>query len=148
MYLYKAGCFSLPKDTSLCSSDDVMTRAMALYDNLSAVIKDYKRDVNVVTYEAISHVPNSSSMARIAASFGVIASLIAHSKTKSYGYSPMEIKQVVCGNKSASKEDVMESVFTRFPEGISILSENTKKSLWNHSCDAIGSTITWFDKDS
>lgn len=120
------------------ASEDNFDRAKDIAATLRELAVRY--DVRMLTAETMSFPRNASVAAKMAMCWGVIAALADGLELPLAQASPQEIKKAVCGNKSASKEDVVDAVRKLFPESTKLL-ERVPASLIEHPYDALASVV-------
>jgi Holliday junction resolvasome RuvABC endonuclease subunit len=86
--------------------------------------------------EAMSFPRSSSVAAKVALTWGAIASLSEAANIPILQASPQQVKHGVCGVKSATKEEVQGAVFRLYPE-IAPLRAGIARGAWEHPHDAL-----------
>ena len=99
---------------------------------------------DAVCAEAMSFTPNASSSAKVAMVWGVIASCLEGRPLVQR--QPQEIKEAVCGVKSASKAKVETALSRRFEDMYDLLS-GVSASRREHPIDALGAIVASLDSE-
>jgi len=81
-----------------------------IFDDLMDVIKEYKPDE--VAVEEIFFAANSKTAITVGHARGVVLLACSKSKKPIYGYTPLQIKQAVCGYGHGDKKQIQEMVKT------------------------------------
>lgn len=126
-------------------SEDDFTRARAIAVRMSAAAHRYK--VAGLCFEAMSRPRNASSAFKVALSFGVIAQLSAENDLPVLQVTPKELKKGVCGNSSASKDEVLLALHKRYPIQLERWLQPMNKGDREHPVDALGAIVTCLDTD-
>lgn len=121
------------KKRMVLASDDNVRRARLISSELAKLFVAHS--IRGVCAEAMSYPRSSSVAAKMAMAFGVVASLAESFGLPIVQASPKEIKKLVVGIGSASKEDVMIAVNARFSEAAKLVT-GLPKSLHEHAYDA------------
>lgn len=122
--------------------DDNLRRTFEIYDNLSSLFEG----VSVVCVESMSFPRNSSAAAKVAMTWGVMASLVKKCGVPLLQVSPQAIKKAVCKKNNASKEEVESAVKSIFPFKAGLL-EDVAPSHHNHAWDALAAVHACMDSD-
>lgn len=80
---------------------------------------------------------NAGSSAKIGMAWGVVTTLLHTRHIPLYDVSPQAIKLAVCGNKSASKDDVISTVTAI----VGLMPAKIKKADREHACDAVAAVM-------
>jgi len=83
-------------------------RLLEIYFDLKELIKTFKPDCASV--EEIFYFKNAKTIIPVAEARGVIIMALEEAKIKSFGYTPMVIKQTITGYGRADKKDVANMV--------------------------------------
>ena len=151
------------KKREVRASDDNLNRARKIHEALRELLTRHK--IGVICAETMSFPRNAGAAAKVAMCWGVIASLTQETGIPIVQASPQEIKKVLCGVASASKEDVQAALQERYPGKGSvsqptsfpgacdrplsdILANNgVKKSDLEHPYDALAAIIACLDSE-
>jgi len=96
------------KKQAVFASDDTLRRAQEIGDAIAPWLAN--RSVMAICCEAFSAPRNASAAAKIAMAFGVLAEAARARGIPVIYASPQAIKLAVCGQKSASKDEVIAAV--------------------------------------
>lgn len=103
-------------------------------------------EISMMTAESQSWPRNSSSSAKVGMAWGVISSLTTLLDIPLLQMSPQELKKSVCGNKSASKEEIAEALIERYGIVIrDVLLKDVPPGQREHAYDALGSIVATLD---
>lgn len=102
------------KKRKVLASDDNLRRAREMAAELARLFDVYS--ISAICAESMSFPRNSSAAAKMAMCWGAVASFAHLHNLSVIQSSPQELKKVVCGSKSASKEDVGQAVRIRFAD--------------------------------
>lgn len=132
------------KKRNTLAADDNIRRAREIYRRLSTLRREY--DVKVVCGEAMSFPRHSGNAAKMSLAWGTVAAL-----TEQYGLplvqaSPQRLKMAVCGNKSASKQEVEDALIARYGERIRLIFDGPGGQR-EHAFDALGSIVAALESD-
>lgn len=99
-------------------------------------------DVNLIAAEAMSFPPNAANAAKMAMSWGVIASISKKYRIPVLHFTPKAIKLAVGQRNDLSKKDVQEALRLRFPDAnFEELLKGILKGLWEHPFDSLGAIV-------
>jgi Holliday junction resolvasome RuvABC endonuclease subunit len=96
--------------------------------------------------EAMSFPRNASVAAKMAMTWGCIASLSEAASIPILQASPQRVKEGVCGVKTATKEEVQRACLRLYPE-IGTMRESTVPSAWEHPHDALACAHLMLESD-
>jgi crossover junction endodeoxyribonuclease RuvC len=135
------------KKREVRASDDNVRRAREIYDSLK-VLTSKIEPVCAICAEAMSFPRQASVAAKVAMCWGVIASIAVLRNIPILQASPQEVKKLVTGNKSASKEDVQAALKARYP-GPPVDSPNPSfpATQAEHPYDALGAVVACLESD-
>lgn len=142
------------KKLNIKAGDDDWARSVAIANQLNGLLRTY--EPRVITCEAISHVRNSSAMAKIGRVFGIIAMASVQCDLPVLHATPQEIKLAICGKKDASKDDIADALDRKFHKALCGLLDRANISRAKdgtvgkreHAYDALGSIVTCWDHDT
>lgn len=130
------------------ASDDNLDRAREIYSDLRRISDQY--GVKLICAETMSFPRNSSTAAKMSLCWGVIAALSFQLNIPITQATPQEIKRYVCGDKSASKEQVQQAIngiFPRLAAPDTPFLKNIPKSALEHPYDALAAILACRDSD-
>ena len=123
------------------STLDNLQRAQKIHAAIKEMFDEARPDLVVV--ESMSWPRNASSATKMAMSWGAIAPLLG--EIPIIEVSPQDIKLVVAGSKSASKEQVQHGVLHLIPSSAWVRdvveTQIRKASLREHCYDALGAVL-------
>jgi len=127
------------KKRRVLASDDNVRRGR----EIAKVLLDTRfQAVRVVCAEAMSFVRNASAAAKTAISWGVLIAFTTRHGLPLVQASPQEIKQAVCGSKSASKEEVQAKLLEKYENAaVQEFMRTVAKSKYEHGFDSIGAVV-------
>jgi crossover junction endodeoxyribonuclease RuvC len=123
------------------AADDTARRARELAVVLGTVLEEHRPVA--IAIEAPSWPRNAGSAAKMGIAFGVAFGLAEEHDLPLVMATPMDVKVGVVGRKSASKDEVVLAVETRFP-GITWPKQT---GLWEHVADAVGVVLACLDSE-
>lgn len=133
---------------------DKKRRTLAVEDNVRRAIeiatffcKLVSDDTIAICAEAMSHPRNASAAAKVAMTWGVIATVAHVRSIPIFQASPQEVKIDSCGRKSASKEDIQAAMRERH-DSTRTLETKIPKALREHCFDALAAAETCIKGDS
>lgn len=135
----EAGTLETIKSTTkqgVYASDDTFRRTEEIARFLLGKAKKY--ELRVLTAESISYPRNASVAAKIAMSWGVVATLTAHLNIPAVFTTPKQLRLNLCNDKNATKEDLAECVIEAY--GTDWAPEMAHGKL-EHMCDALATVI-------
>lgn len=133
------------KKTNVLAASDNFRRTREIARELELVIKGHP--VRLMAAEYMSFPRNASTAAKMALCWGVIGTLSELSGIGCEQCSPQRLKQVVAGNKQATKEDVQMALAKRYGNHIMDLYEGPA-GLLEHPMDALGAVVTCLDSET
>jgi crossover junction endodeoxyribonuclease RuvC len=98
----KYGCIEITPETPM------PTRLLIIYRTLTKIFKQYKPDC--LSIEDIFFATNAKTAISVGQARGVILLVAASLKIPTFSYSPMTIKQTICGTGAAEKKQVQYMV--------------------------------------
>lgn len=128
-----------PRKHAVRASDDNVRRAREIAEELRATIRTY-RPAAIAT-EGQSWPRNAGASAKVGIAWGVLAAVADAHQLPMVQASPQQIKRVLCGVKTATKEQVIAAVEARFGE----VGWPPQASLREHAADAIGAVVACLD---
>lgn len=120
------------------TTDDNVRRAREIALHINAVLDGYAPPFIAVCAEAMSFPRSSSVAAKVALAWGVVAGICEARLLPLLQCTPQELKQAVCGRKTASKEDVELALKERY--GADVIDDHVVGlgKLREHPIDALG----------
>lgn len=135
---------SSSKKARVLRSDDNARRSKELVRGLAPL---YVR-AHVAVNEAMSFVRSASTMAQIGRAFGIKDTFVEVRRLPNCEVSPMQIKMAVCGNRSASKDEIQAALDDRFGYSLSDRHcPHIPAGKLEHPYDALGAIIACLDSD-
>jgi len=129
------------KKHNVLSTDDNFRRARAIADQIGLLLETWQPVA--MCAESMSYPPSSSAAAKMAMSWGILATYSSLRGLALVQASPQEVKKTVWGSKNASKEEVAAAVRSKYPEFAELLSSlRVPVSLHEHAYDAGAAIIT------
>lgn len=92
------------------SSDDLERRLSILFDELTKIIKKFKPEM--VAVEELFFATNAKTAISVGHARGVILLACSKAGVPTYEYTPLQIKQAVCGYGRADKQQIQKMVKT------------------------------------
>lgn len=120
------------------ASDDNLRRAREMAAELDQVFNRFP--ISVVCAESMSFPRNSSAAAKMAMCWGSLATFVQLRNLPIVQSSPQEVKKVLCGNKSASKEEIGAAVRNRYGNAEKLL-EAVTPSVREHAYDSVAAVV-------
>lgn len=141
------GVIRTAKDSrKVLATVDLHRRGQQIARALTEILAAYP--VGVCCAESISWVRSASTMAGVGRAWGVIDAVLEARGIGLVQASPQEIKQAVCGRKSASKAEILDALDERFAGAIRReLRAIRATTLHEHPVDAIGAVVACLDRD-
>lgn len=131
-----------PNRTKLKFNDNV-DRARYLYTELKRLADDH--GIRIVASEAQSWTRFSNADRSLAFTFGILAALGVEVGTPIIQLTPQDVKQRVCGRKTASKEDIKHSVFALVAGAEEWVSSIRAATQQEHAADAVAVAVAAFE---
>jgi Holliday junction resolvasome RuvABC endonuclease subunit len=133
------------KKRKVLSTEDNLRRAVLIARCLRDLATCTPRTVAICA-EAMSFPRSSSVAAKVAMTWGAIASLSEAANIPILQASPQQVKAAVCGVKTASKEEVQNAVARLYPEIVQ-LRANVARGAWEHPHDALAAAHLMLESD-
>lgn len=131
------------KKRKVLAADDNVRRARQIAAVLENLVQT--NSVSVICAESMSFPRNASAAAKMAMSWGIIASITERLRLPLLQVSPQELKMAVCGKKSATKEEVQASIKRQL--SVEKFLSGTARSLHEHAYDSVGATLACLDSE-
>jgi len=90
------------------SSEDLEHRLSIIFDELTAIIKKFKPDM--VAVEELFFASNAKTAISVGHARGVILLACSKSKIPVYEYTPLQVKQAICGYGRGDKQQIQKMV--------------------------------------
>jgi len=142
---YKMGVFRTQasvKKRKVLATEDNMRRAQEIAGFLQELIAG--EGVKVLCTESMSWPRNASSAAKVALCWGVMASICVRLGMPVVQSTPQQIKKVMCGKRTASKEEVIAALQARY-SGLENIVEGVPSSQLEHPYDALAAVVSGLD---
>ena len=123
------------KKQNVLAVEDNMRRAIEIARFLRQVVANAPKTVAICA-EAMSFPRSASVAAKVALTWGVLASISEDHGIPILQASPQQVKAAVCGAKTASKTDVQDAVAGFYPEIVD-LRARIPRGAWEHPHDAL-----------
>lgn len=133
------------KKKTVLAADDNFRRARAIGAALHSVLEQHQP--MAIAAESMSFPRNASVAAKMAMSWGVMASLSEQFGIPVVQASPQRIKKLLCGTSSASKEEMQDALRRRYKGEFFPFQKAIPKGQWEHGFDAVGSVVACLDSD-
>lgn len=130
------------KKLGVRSGDDVSRRARELAAHIELAIQTHQP--GAIALESPSWPRNAGVAAKMGVAFGVVFALAEQHRLPLVMASPMDVKLAVTGSKTATKDDVVAAIETRFPD----VAWPKQTTLWEHAADAIGVVLACLNSDA
>jgi len=137
------------KKQSVLAAEDNFVRARELAQflrNLLLGLSAQKQPI-VLVAESMSFPRSSSSAAKVAMSWGILAALSEEWQLPLVQASPQQIKYVLCEDRKASKEAVQGVLMRRYSGQFDAFVKNTPSGQWEHGFDAVGAVVACLGSD-
>jgi len=129
------------KKTNTRSSEDNILRAKVIQLALSDIITRYL--IHVIATETMSWPRNAGVVAKMGIAWGVIASISGQYKLPIVQAAPMILKRKVTGNGKASKEEMIATIKSMYPD----LAMPRQEVLQEHAADAVAAILACSDSE-
>lgn len=137
------------KKRRVLAADDSFRRTREIAAELMRLVEAWQPVV--VCYEAPSFPRNASTAAKLGMGYGAIAAVLELVGLPAVSVSPQELKRVVCGKASASKDEVTEAcrfmLKRKDPAATPWFEYNVPESERNHAWDSLGALFASLDSD-
>jgi crossover junction endodeoxyribonuclease RuvC len=131
------------KKKAVRSSDDNTRRAREIFDPISQIVTLH--GIKVICAEAMSFPRSSSAAHKLGISWGLVVALSCHHSLPIVQASPQDIKNRLCANKKASKEDVQLALHQLY--GADADPDQFTKTKREHPFDALGAVEACLDSE-
>lgn len=140
------GCIQTAKDKrKVLSTVDLHRRGQEIARALGEIVRLYP-GISVAFAESLSFVRSASTMCGIGRAWGVVDAVLEANRIGLVQASPQEIKQVVCGSKTATKDDVEAAVIRVCGEHVRTQLARITKSRREHPVDAVAAVLACIDR--
>lgn len=134
-----------PKKLNVKAADDNFRRSQAIAAVLHDVVRKYQP--MAIAAEAMSFPRNASAAAKVAMAWGILSDVCHVYQLPMVQATPQEIKKTLCGNKSATKEDVQKALEGRYEHQFQHFTGVVPAGQWEHGFDAVGAVVSCLDSD-
>lgn len=146
------GVFETDKSTAkrnVLASDDNVRRSREIYRFLRDLLREGPHGlIRAICAETMSFPRNASTSAKMALCWGVVAALSEEFDIPVLQATPQGLKLAVCGDKSASKEDIKKALDKKFGKAVLTgLCKETTSSKQEHPFDALGAVVACSDSE-
>lgn len=132
------------KKRSVLASEDNVRRGREITCVLAPLVKQ----VAVVCAESMSYPRSSSAAAKMAMCWGIAIALTEAHDCPIVQASPQQVKKALCGNMSASKEDIQAVIHGRYPAlALKLRAAGVPEGEWEHPFDAAAAVVTAFGSE-
>jgi len=128
------------KKRKILAADDNLDRASEIAKKLWKL----SHGVSAICAESMSFPRNSSTAAKMAMCWGIVAAIAVRRQVPVLQATPQEIKKCICSDKTASKEAIQEKLNDTYKECPGLVSKIAKGQL-EHPYDSLASIITCLD---
>lgn len=134
---------------NVLAADDNFCRAREISEMLRRLLSGQmdRGQPLVLAAESMSFPRNSSSAAKVAMAWGVLAALSEGWQLPLVQASPQKIKQVICEDRKASKESLQDALMRRYPGQFDEFVARTPSGQWEHGFDAVGVAVACLSSD-
>ena len=132
------------KNVSECS--DIIRRIEEIYKELSSVFEEYKPTYMCI--EAFSYLRSASASAKYISSFSTAVNVALQNGVPILDISSQDVKMKIANKKSASKEDIIQSIEKIFKvEWVEKNTEKQTEKIKEHQADAIAVAYACKDRN-
>lgn len=126
-------------------ADDNHRRCQELFGALQSVLNE--RHVILVCSESPSLPRNASVSHKQGIAYGVLGTTLAVDNIPLSQASPQRIKKILCGEQTASKEDVQRALEERYPGAFDRFKAEYPRGQWEHGFDAAAALVACLGSD-
>lgn len=134
-----------PKKLNVKAADDNFRRSQAIAAVLHEVVKRWQPVA--IAAESMSFPRNASAAAKVAMAWGILSDLCYIYQLPMVQATPQDIKKALCGNKSATKEDVQKALEVRYGDQFLRFTQTVPAGQWEHGFDSVGAVVSCLDSD-
>ena len=127
------------------AAEDSVRRARELAYRLDQIVRTYS--VDIIAAESMSFPRQASVAAKMAMTWGAIATLAEVHRLPIVQASPQRCKLAVCGSKTASKETVEFTLVEKYGAGLPQLLARLPKGVHEHAYDALSAVVGCLESD-
>ncbi len=120
------------------ATDDNFRRAQEMALCIRGLVTTFRP--SVICAESMSFPRNASAAAKVAMTWGILASVSNEFAIPVLQVSPQEVKIAVCDSKSASKEDIQQAIKAMLPSTIK-LSKHVSAGKLEHTFDSVAVAV-------
>jgi crossover junction endodeoxyribonuclease RuvC len=121
------------------SGDDSCRRARELAAAVELAIQTHSPAA--IAIESPSWPRSAGVAAKMGIAFGIVFALAEKHRLPLVMASPQEVKKALCGSKTATKDEIILAVESRFPDIV----WPKQKTLWEHAADACAVVVACLD---
>lgn len=125
------------------ASVDNLRRAREIHASVKSVLRGW--DVAAICAESMSYPRNSSSAAKVALAWGVLACVSNDLDLPIVQASPQAIKKRLCGRQDASKEDIEQVLRHNYPSAV--MPKEVPATFHEHAWDALSAVVACLDSE-
>lgn len=129
------------KKTNTRSSEDNILRAKQIHASLEFLFREH--GIMLIATETMSWPRNAGVVAKMGIAWGVIAAIAGQYRLPVVQAAPMILKRKVTGNGKASKEEMIATISSRYPD--LKLPKNTTQQ--EHAVDAVAAILACSDSE-
>ncbi len=129
------GVISVPKTTEKYVMNDYSLRCMCLYSKLSELITKYSITAIVGELPSGGAQSNKASV-QMGMALATVSSVVSNYNLKYYWCTPQQVKFAATGKKSATKEEVIDSICDQYNQ-----LKELKKNILEHVCDSVSAYL-------
>lgn len=133
------------KKTHVLATEDNLVRARIIAKELQALLDLYS--VRVIASESMSFPRNASNAAKVALSWGVLATLTELRDLPLVQASPQKVKKLCVGVAPVSKEDIQNHVTALYPQPSADFVATHPKTMHEHGFDAAAVVLACQDSE-
>lgn len=145
----KLGVWRTNKKRMVKAADDSMRRGREVSAGIITHFIDPKISIAVICIEGVSLPRNASTSFKLGMCYGVIAALAEIHGFPVIQVSPQELKKAVCGNSTASKEEIAAALDVRFGRSFApeLVQHGFPAGVHEHAYDALGSVVAGMNSE-
>lgn len=133
------------KKTNVLATEDNLVRARFVSRELLGLLDLYQ--VRVIASESMSFPRNSSAAAKVAMSWGVLATLTEIRDLPLVQASPQKVKKLCVGVRAVSKIDIQNHVTALYPQPSAAFVASHPKTMHEHGFDAAAVVLACQDSE-
>lgn len=134
------------KKQNIKAADDTFQRAQHIAGKILHIVEKF--DIKLICAESMSFPRNASAAAKMAMTWGILATITEERKLPLLQATPQEIKKKLAGAIAASKQDVQKAVQNRLGAEIAKVLASTPQTQHEHAYDALGAILACEDAEA